>query len=293
MAFNKIQPEQIQLPTFFSNEGDIWINQTDTGVKLNLSETLTGTFAITGSLLVDGKEVFGLPNTGENNFTIDSGNLLIQGTNTDIGDGPNDGFNVAIKANDCNISGTNNTVVNGYNSNFHTGSRENTLLAGKSVTFSTDNTGVVVITDTLSSNSVVPDHEQSFHLSFSSGHYFGLGKNYFDDHISVASTSSGIFSGNLEVLGEGKLTGEEIITNRQLTGYCSGEFVRNKGNQYVSGEKTLKDLLIFESGFRLPDYRDVRYDASVSGQCAISGTTLCVSVGSSWYGVALTNPPPS
>ena len=48
MAFNKIQPEQIQLATFFSNSGDIAINQTDTGVRLNLSRGITGNFNFSG-----------------------------------------------------------------------------------------------------------------------------------------------------------------------------------------------------------------------------------------------------
>ena len=53
MAFNKIQPEQIQLATFFSSSGDISISQTDTGVGLNLSRDIVGDFAIsslTGSI---------------------------------------------------------------------------------------------------------------------------------------------------------------------------------------------------------------------------------------------------
>ena len=49
MAFNKIQPEQIQLATFFSNSGDIAINQTDTGVRLNLSRGITGNFNFSNS----------------------------------------------------------------------------------------------------------------------------------------------------------------------------------------------------------------------------------------------------
>tara|TARA_R100001163_G_scaffold64648_1_gene59399 strand:+ start:732 stop:1601 length:870 start_codon:yes stop_codon:yes gene_type:complete len=288
MPYNKIQPEQIQLATFFSDEGDILINQTDTGVKVNLSPTLTGSFAITGSLSVDGKDTFGLPNTGTNVFNIDSGNLLIQGTDTQIGDGPSDGFNVAIKANDSTISGYNNAIIHGYGATFATGSQQNTLLAGRNATFQTSNTGVVVITDTLSSNAISPVVEQSLYISCSSGHYFGEGKNYFADHVMLDETSSGIFSGNLEILGEGTLTGEEIITNRQMTGYCSGEFVRNKGNQTVSGQKTFKDIQIFETGFQLPDFRHVR-QGGVSGMCAVSGNTLCVYMGSAWYGVGLTS----
>ena len=41
MPFNKIQPEQIQLATFFSSSGDISVNQTETGVGLNLSREVS------------------------------------------------------------------------------------------------------------------------------------------------------------------------------------------------------------------------------------------------------------
>ena len=44
MAFNKIQPEQLQLPTFYSDSGDISISQGTTGVQLNLSRILEGSF---------------------------------------------------------------------------------------------------------------------------------------------------------------------------------------------------------------------------------------------------------
>ena len=62
MAFNKIQPEQIQLATFFSSSGDIDVNQTDTGVRLNLSREITGDFALTGNssnpFLINKRPVF-------------------------------------------------------------------------------------------------------------------------------------------------------------------------------------------------------------------------------------------
>ena len=115
MAFNKIQPEQIQLHTFFSDSGDIRFTQSPTGVKTNLSRDLTGNFSFTGDLLTNGKSVFGLANTGDNHFETLSGNLLFQGSNTDLGASADDGHNVAIIANNCDVSGKSNLLVNAEN----------------------------------------------------------------------------------------------------------------------------------------------------------------------------------
>ena len=70
MAFNKIQPEQIQLHTFFSDSGDLRFTQTNTGVKVNLSRNITGDFNFTGQFKTNGKSVFGLANTGNNIMII-------------------------------------------------------------------------------------------------------------------------------------------------------------------------------------------------------------------------------
>ena len=86
MPFNKIQPEQLQMPTFFSDLGDIALNVTETGVGLNVSRGLTGNFNITGELLVDDRHVFRSASTGVNSFTPASGGLVINGSSNDLAD---------------------------------------------------------------------------------------------------------------------------------------------------------------------------------------------------------------
>ena len=139
MPFNKIQPEQIQLHTFFSDSGDLRFTQTNTGVKANLSRQLTGNFEYTGQLKINGKEVFGLSNDDSNNFNVETGNILFQGTNTQMGAGPNDGNNIALIANSCTISGTNNLVLQGRSVSFFTGSQKNTAI-GRNISFSNQST---------------------------------------------------------------------------------------------------------------------------------------------------------
>ena len=54
MAFKKIQPEQLQMPhLFLAIWGDIKLGQTATGIKMDVSRNLTGTFHITGDLYIN------------------------------------------------------------------------------------------------------------------------------------------------------------------------------------------------------------------------------------------------
>lgn len=280
MAFNKIQPEQIQLHTFFSDSGDLNISQTDTGVQINVSRNLTGNFAFTGDLLSNGKSVFGLPSTGDNSFTVSSGNILIQGKNVDIGDAVGQGDNVVLKANDANVSGSNNVLLNGAGVNdFGVDSLTNTVIGGKNTTV--DVTGSVVMTDTTSS-SVTPD-SQGFYASFETGHFFLDGQTYFENHVSFES--SGIFSGSLELIGDSILSGSTIVNQAYLEKYAGGP-------QRISG------LHIYETGFQLPKWdgntsQAGTIEAPATGALAISGSTLLVYVGASaWRGVAISGSTP-
>ena len=47
MAFTKIQPQQLQLPTFTSPSGDFSFTDLSTGVQINLDRTITGPMIIT------------------------------------------------------------------------------------------------------------------------------------------------------------------------------------------------------------------------------------------------------
>ena len=293
MAFNKIQPEQIQQPTFFSDSGGLNIEQTDTGIRINVSPNLTGTFNYSGTLLTNDKAVFGLPNTGTNKFTVNSGNLLFLGSNTQIGDGTNDYDNVGILANSSQISGINNVILNGANITFNTGSKNNTALAGNTITFTRHATGSVIIKDSLPSTSQTANHPQSLYINFGSGHFFERGRTYFSTHASF--NDSGIFSGGLEVLGSGFLSGQEITTKHYLTGYASGNYVNLYGDQNVGGEKTITECMNFATGFQLPAYTGTAQGAHIgvtiaTGLLAISGHTLYVCVGGTeptWAGIPI------
>ena len=289
MAFNKIQPEQIQLATFFSDSGDFNITQTDTGVKMNLSKGLTGDFAFTGSLLTNGRSVFGLANTGDNFFITDQNCMLFNGANTQIrGTG-----NAAFKADGSTISGTNNVALNVNVASFIGSTvgvaQRNTALHGRGINFGYGVTGALIMKDFTSSSQSAPMNH-SFTANFESGHYFEVGQTYFNQNVSLAE--SGVVSGDLSVFGSGFLTGQEITTNHYLTGYTSGNFVNRHGDQAISGEKTIDSTMRFNTGFQLPAYTGTVQGAGTTaapatGALAISGHTLYVNVGGSWAGIAI------
>jgi len=285
MAFNKIQPEQIQMPTFLATTGDFHIDQsTSTGIDLILSRDLTGNFSFTGQLLFNDKEVFGTASTGDNSFQTLSGCVLLAGSNTQLA-GTN---NIGIVANNSTISGINNIVLNGDNIQFNTGSESNTSLAGYGITFAKEATGCVVLKDyTASSQAVGSPHR--FYAKFASGHYFEEGPNYFSNNASFGQ--SGIVSGNLEIQISGLLTGYDIATIHDVTGYTTGRFVDLSDAQRVGGIKTYTDPQYFDSGYRIPLWAGRDMEPKLLGQMAQSGETLLVSNGMAWYGIAMVADP--
>tara|TARA_R110000824_G_scaffold345743_1_gene532409 strand:- start:171 stop:1082 length:912 start_codon:yes stop_codon:yes gene_type:complete len=299
MAFNKIQPEQIQLATFFSDSGDLDITQTDTGVQMNLSRDLTGDFSFTGSLSTNGRSVFGLANTGDNFFITDNNTILLNGANTQIrGTG-----NSAFLADGSQISGINNVAINVNSVNFIGSSvgvaARNTALHGRGISFPYGVTGSLAMKDfSASSQSVNQNH--SLYVNFESGHFFEGGQSHFSKSVSFGE--SGVISGNLEVIGSGFLTGQEIITKHYLTGYASGNYVNKYGPQTISGEKTIRNSMRFDTGFQLPAYTGTVQGAHyvgigsshiTTGSLAISGHTLYICVGGTsdnvpkWAGIPI------
>jgi hypothetical protein len=280
MAFNKIQPEQLQMPTFLGTSGDFHIDQSsDTGIDLVLSRNLTGDFNFTGQLRIRDKHVFGTASTGANSFNVESGCVLLAGSSTQIA-GTN---NIGLLANNSTVSGINNIVLNGNALQFNTGCETNTALAGYGITFTKQATGSAVLKDH-TSNSLTVDKAQTLIVRFETGHYFEGGPNYFARHASFAQ--SGIVSGDLEIQTSGFLTGYDIATIHDVTGYTTGRFVDLSEDQTIHGIKN------FVSGFKLPEWEGMSMSQQ-RGAMAVSGTTLCVSVGSTWYGTLLTTPPPS
>ena len=286
MSFNKIQPEQMQLATFFSDSGDVNVTQTDTGIILNVSRGMTGDFNFSGQLKSNAKTVLAMPDVGTNKFTVASGNILLAGSNTELA-----GFldhskdNLALRADGCDVSGQNNLIVLGNNVDFTTGSQSNVAVAGRNVTFTNEATGSVVIKDNKTTLQSVNRSDALF-VNFNSGHYFEGGQTFFNS--SASFNSSGIISGSLEVHGSGFLTGQEIVTKHYLT----GSFVNNYEDQDIEATKR------FQTGFQLPEWLGNQSQAGpaqapATGALAISGDTLLVYKGNAvWRGIAISGATP-
>ncbi len=235
MAFNKIQPEQIQLATFFSSSGDISIDQTDTGVGLNLSRGITGDFLFTGDAArpfkVNNRQVLLLTEDSDSNYTFESGSYAINGSNSTLISGTN---NVAINANQVSISGNadNNTSINGKSQVFGSGV-DDCFAVGEQVTFSDPTTGAVVFSD-FESNSTETKGNSSFVVDFTSGSYFEGGDTYHLNNLNVRSTSSGLFSGDLNVLGDAFMG-----TNFRMPLFSGQSLIADSGQLLFSGGKPI------------------------------------------------------
>lgn len=279
MPFNKIQPEQIQLATFFSDSGDFAITQSDTGVQMNIFRDLTGDFSFTGNLLTNGKPVLGLAATGTNRFTVDNGSFLFKGTNTQIeGSG-----NIGIVADNTTISGENQVALNTTNTSFVASGQRNTAI-GRNITFAQNTTGNLVLKDfSTSSQAVATNTNHGLYVNFETGHFFNRGHTYFEKSICVEE--SGIFSGTLDVLSDSFLSGSTIVNQEYLQRHAGG-------SQEISGTYR------FNTGFQLPRWSGNSSIAGTSaapatGALAISGNTLLVYVGDGdWGGIAISGGTP-
>ena len=236
MPFNKIQPEQIQLATFFSSSGDISVNQTETGVGLNLSREITGDFYLTGHtsnpLVINKRPVFSMPITGTN--TIDdftSGTFVFNGASNTVSGTRNMVINGA--SNVFTGNGIDNVVVNGASSDFGSGTNSCTSLAGDGADFANQTTGAVIITDaTTSTPAAISNH--SMLIDFDSGTFFEGGATRFTTDINVASASSGMFSGDLNVLGD-----TFMGTNFRMPLFSGQTLIANSGHLLFSGGKPI------------------------------------------------------
>tara|TARA_B100001778_G_scaffold334907_1_gene348907 strand:- start:798 stop:1586 length:789 start_codon:yes stop_codon:yes gene_type:complete len=257
MPFNKIQPEQIQLATFFSSSGDISINQTDTGVALNLSREITGDFALTGNssnpFVINKRPVFSMPRTGTN--TIDdfnSGTFVFNGSSNTVSGTRNMVINGA--SNVFTGNGIDNVVVNGASSDFGSGVNSCTSLAGDGANFADQTTGAVIITD-VTTSTPAPVSNHSMLIDFNSGTFFQGSPTRFLTDINIKNTASGLFSGNLNVIG----------------------------NSFLSGTN-ISGVAKFNTGFTLPQWVGSSM-AGTSGSMAVSGTSLAIFLGGVWYGI--------
>ena len=284
MAFNKIQPEQREPRLTHSPSGDIKIYSTDTGLSLDLSRGLTGDFNFSGGLTLNEQPVFPLAKKSSNTYDVSSGAFVINNSlNTVIADNA-----LVANCNGISMSGVSHIAFNGTSLNFAPLS-VSCMSVGNAVNFPDATTGTVVLTDSKGATTTALRNDY-LDINFEGGTLFQGGPNILGSNLAVDSSYSGLFSGNLSILGQGYATGFPLATMHDVTGLLTGENFVNIGvagsRQNIIGEKE------FDTGIRftLPFARDIFSDATVhSGQLAMSGDQLLFKTENGhWTGVALT-----
>ncbi len=185
MNFTKIQPEQIQLPTFFSDSGDFMLSDLSTGFKIELNRSLSGNFDFLGQLHVNGSTPLFINdtvfyNTGDGSMVIGGNNNVVSGN-----------FNIVCGGSGNVLYGSSNTVLYGVDSIFDSGCLYNTLICGNSVNFVSGATGSAFIGDNVSAYTV--NQNNVLIIDFASGQRF-LKKSLFEADVDV--TGNLLISGN-------------------------------------------------------------------------------------------------
>lgn len=232
-------------------------------VYANLSRYLTGNFALTGELRINDYPIF---TSDPSNSATGIYSFALGGVGNDIsGD-----YNAAINSFNNDIYGSGNAAFNANSSTFETGSKDNTLLAGRSVTFLGGITGSTAIKDN-SVGSLNVTKNNSLYVSFGSGIHFEDGDFFLSDgSLYVDSANSGLFSGDLHSLGTIYENGVPVATTGDL-GVTSGVLntkILNTG-LYAVGASGLLATSISNTGSTL----NVRLDSAVfnTGTQTISG----------------------
>lgn len=205
MAFTKIQPQQLQLPTFTSPSGDLSFTDLSTGVQINLDRTITGPMVITELRTSAERTIL----TVADNNSFSESSICIAGLNNVVS-GDN---NVLLNGRSTTeFSGVFNTLVNGESVNFGASGQKNTILGGNGVSFGDQVTGSVILADHETAISNNTNH--SLVVAFGSGVTFQNGDVQFNgdnanfsSHLSVDANHSGILSGNVHVGGTLDVTG--------------------------------------------------------------------------------------
>ena len=141
--FNKIQPQQLQLPTFFDNFANILITkESDTGVNFNLNNNLTGDFNFQGNLYNNSSRI--ITSDATNSFYYVSGSRVLGGT-YNFASGIN---NTVVGGADVSIDyGYGNLSLNGVANNWGINTRDNTVVAGGYIDIPDDSYGSIFIGD--------------------------------------------------------------------------------------------------------------------------------------------------
>lgn len=216
--YYKLQPEQFQLHNFSSPSGDLSFAVGSNYVYGNISRFLTGEFGISGSISVNGIKV---PVANPSNFSSGSDSFCFGGVNNSVIGVRNSSFN----SNDCSVLGTGNACFNSYLSNFPSSSEKNTIIGGRSASISANTTGATFLKDGVAT-AISSNGNNSLTISYQGGTFIENGRLVLkSSDLHVGSIGSGLFSGNLHVLGEAYKNGLKIATTGDIynaSGILSG-----------------------------------------------------------------------
>lgn len=213
--YYKIQPEQIQLHTFSSPSGHLAFSSGSNYVYANIADMLTGNFNITGSLSINGQRVVFYDKS--NSVSTGVGNFAFGGVSNTVGGTGN----LLLNGDSNTILGKDNLVINGDLNTFSESSEKNTVLAGRSTSFSSGTTGAVILKD-FGSYSVPDNGSNTLTVAFESGVFFeGSDLSLKNSNFYLDPSSSGVFSGGCNFFGVLQKNGENIAVTGDI-GITSG-----------------------------------------------------------------------
>ena len=210
---------------------------------------ITGNFNFSGEypkpFTVNNRQALLLAEDAGGAYEFQKGSIAINASVNTLMSGTN---NVGINVQSVNSSGnaSNNTVINGEASTVGSGSQD-CFAVGRQVSFTDPTTGAVVFSDFAASNPSETKGTDTFLVDFTGGSFFEGGNTYHLNDIHVSSSSSGLFSGDLNVLG----------------------------NTFKNGITT------FNTGFTLPQWIGTTM-AGTSGAMAASGGTVVIYLNGGW-----------
>jgi hypothetical protein len=220
---NKLDPRQYSPYSLLSPSGNLLFSQGIDFFNCYLSERPTGNFNITGSLKVNNQNVLSVSTTnnygGTNVSIFNSVNTFATGTSNSI-----------LSSDSSQISGSNNDIFGGSNNKI-ADANDASIFGGRNVLLK--HTGASILADGNNDRQKESVERYSLTIDFASGLFIknntfingGLyvtGGNLVSNDLTVSSTASGLFSGNIQVLGTAYHNGSPLQNLQNLLN-TSGE----------------------------------------------------------------------
>lgn len=228
MAFNKIQPQQLQLPTFISHEGNLTFEDNVTGVTVELSPTINGSIDFADGITIGGRQIVqsssSTDSSGEGLSAFsNSGILTLRGS-----------YNAALGGLASSLGGERNVLINNQGGFAQgTATHSNTIIGGDAINLQNAITGSVGLfsanaTEDMDENDVV--YINGFNgVKVTSDSYF-LDDAFFTRDLYVEDDV--FVTGDLGVTGALRVTGESWFRDR-----VNFDKVTTSGRLYVRGSE--------------------------------------------------------